>query len=270
VAIADGDVDKFWRDGVVCLRGVVEPGSLDELADPIEQLMASDGGVDLAATVKQLRTQLAAGDSASDPLFGDLRSDDFLEDALPVSGSGGAKFFTFTHVYPVCEPVRRFEMESVLPQIAARLLRSDTLHLFIDQIFVKEPGTATRTAFHVDESYFNLTGEQVCTIWVPLDTVTKDSSTMGYVPGSHLWNQRFIPNNFISQNPSPLYRESVRDVTRSRLPDIEADPDAFGVVYYDVGPGDVIVHHYRTIHGSGGNTTQNQRRRALSIPIHRR
>jgi ectoine hydroxylase-related dioxygenase (phytanoyl-CoA dioxygenase family) len=145
-------------------------------------------------------------------------------------------------------------------------MRSNRIHLFIDQLFVKEPGTPTRTAFHIDESYFNLTGEQVCTMWVTLDSVTRESSTMGYVRGSHLWPQRYLANNFISQNRFSMSRDTGNgESARVRLPDIEGKPDDFDMVYFDVDPGDVIVHHYRQAHGSGGNTTMNRRRRALSI-----
>jgi ectoine hydroxylase-related dioxygenase (phytanoyl-CoA dioxygenase family) len=99
-----------------------------------------------------------------------------------------------------------------------------------------------------------------------LDPATKASSTMGYVRGSHQWDGRYAPNNFISQSQYvPAGTEDIPVPERVRLPDIEGCPDQFDIVYFDVEPGDVIVHHYRTAHGSGGNTTMNRRRRALSI-----
>jgi ectoine hydroxylase-related dioxygenase (phytanoyl-CoA dioxygenase family) len=49
------------------------------------------------------------------------------------------------------------------------------------------------------------------------------------------------------------------------LPDIEGNPDAFDIVQFDVEPGDVLVHHYRTIHGAGGNLSRYQVRRAASL-----
>jgi ectoine hydroxylase-related dioxygenase (phytanoyl-CoA dioxygenase family) len=263
-AVTEDEIATYWRDGVVCLRGVVDQSWLDSLAEPIEALMSAPGGVDLTAAVQALRTMMGDDQKASDPLFGDVGKDDFLED--DVARAEGAKFFNLTHVSPLSEPIRAFEMQSMLPEIAARLLRSSQIHLFIDQVFVKEPGTPTRTAFHVDESYFNLTGEQVCTMWVPLDAATRESSTMGYVRGSHQWADQYAPNNFISQNQYvPAAAEGISVPERVRLPDIEGNPDQFDIVYFDVEPGDVIVHHTRTAHGSGGNATMNRRRRALSV-----
>jgi ectoine hydroxylase-related dioxygenase (phytanoyl-CoA dioxygenase family) len=39
----------------------------------------------------------------------------------------------------------------------------------------------------------------------------------------------------------------------------------YDIVHFDVEPGDVIVHHYRTIHGAGGNHSRYQVRRAASL-----
>jgi ectoine hydroxylase-related dioxygenase (phytanoyl-CoA dioxygenase family) len=36
-------------------------------------------------------------------------------------------------------------------------------------------------------------------------------------------------------------------------------------VHFDTVPGDVIVHHARTIHGAYANSTTDRHRRALSI-----
>ena len=39
----------------------------------------------------------------------------------------------------------------------------------------------------------------------------------------------------------------------------------YDLVHFETEPGDVLVHHYRTIHGAGGNTTRYQVRRAASL-----
>ena len=60
-------------------------------------------------------------------------------------------------------------------------------------------------------------------------------------------------NSFASQAPlpgSPL----------SALPDIEGNENDFDIVYYPVQPGDAIVHHVRTAHGSTGNGSTRDRR----------
>ena len=57
---------------------------------------------------------------------------------------------------------RQFSLNGAAPEIAAALLDSDRINFFGDQIFVKEPGTRERTAFHQDATYFEIESEKCC------------------------------------------------------------------------------------------------------------
>ena len=46
----------------------------------------------------------------------------------------------------------------------------------------------------------------------------------------------------------------------TRCPDIEAAPERYDIISFDVAPGDVIIHDVRTVHGAGGNRTDCWRR----------
>jgi len=83
-------------------------------------------------------------------------------------------------------------------------------------------------------------------LWIPVDPVTLESGTMLYVRGSHRDGKLYQPNVFIAQTPLP-------GAQGEPLPDIEGHMDDYDIIHFDVEPGDVIVHHYRTIHGAGGN-----------------
>lgn len=48
------------------------------------------------------------------------------------------------------------------------------------------------------------------------------------------------------------------------MPDIENHKQEYDVVYYPVKPGNAIVDHVRTVHGSTGNTSKRDRR-ALAL-----
>ena len=240
-AVTDAEIDAFWRDGVVCLPGVLSGAWLDTLVEPIEALLGHPSTVDVTGLAEALRNG---------------STDRILEDDVGGNGAGGRYF---VHTGSDVDAIRRFEMTSMVPEIASRVLRSTFVDLFVDQILVKEPGSPTRTAFHVDESYFNVSGDKVCTVWIPLDPVTVESGAMGYVRGSHRWEEDYLPNNFVSQ----ATRGELPG--RTKLPDIEGHADQFDIIYFDVEPGDVILHHYRTAHGSGGNTTRDRRRRALAV-----
>jgi ectoine hydroxylase-related dioxygenase (phytanoyl-CoA dioxygenase family) len=114
-----------------------------------------------------------------------------------------------------------------------------------------------RTAFHQDAPYFHLSGDQCCTVWMPLDVVDEENGIMGYVRGSHRWAIHGA-NTFVSQMQIP-------GSTERPLPDIEADESRYDVVYHRARPGDAIVHHVRTVHGSQGNESATRSRRALTL-----
>lgn len=167
--------------------------------------------------------------------------------------------------------LRRFVTTIPLPEVVAQLLQTDRLKFHNDHLFYKESGSLVRTAFHQDASYFAMRGEQVAICWVPVDVVTKASGAMGYVRGSHRWPDAqgrpgvvFQPKNLVTeQRTQPLIEMMPKGMPE--LPDIEGNEAKYDVVYFDASPGDVIIHHMKTVHGSAGNTSAERHRRAASI-----
>ena len=240
--IIDEEIETFWRDGVVCLKNVIDRDWLEAVADPIERILASGRATDVTERVRDAKARGVK---------------DVLDD-----GQGEGAYFIALDSWRQQREIGRFATQSMLPEIAGRVLRSSVVSIYTDQLLVKEPGAPTRTAFHVDEPYFIVDGEQVCTCWVPLDTVTLASGAMGYVRGSHRWGANFKPNDFTTGRP---HAHTIADADTRSLPDIDRYPEQFDLIYHECQPGDVTVHHMRTAHGSGGNTTAGQRRRALAI-----
>ena len=141
-----------------------------------------------------------------------------------------------------------------LPDRVASLMRSRRIYFYGEQLFLKEAGSLHRTAFHQDKSYFHVTGDKCCTVWIPLDAIEADNGMMGYIRGSHRWPTH-AANEFVTQTPlpgSPL----------PQLPDVEGAAGEYDIVYYPAQPGDVIVHHANAVHGATGNSTQQDRRAA--------
>ena len=62
-----------------------------------------------------------------------------------------------------------FMRHSPLPAIAAKVLKSNSIRFFYDQLLVKEPLTKEKTPFHQDLPYWPLKGEDILSIWVPFD-----------------------------------------------------------------------------------------------------
>ena len=116
-----------------------------------------------------------------------------------------------------------------------------------------------RTAWHQDIGYFQVEGEQLCTSWIPLDSVDQASGAMSFVRGSHR-GDIYRPNLFVTPMEIP-------GTQGASVPDIDALAVSGDVqlICYELGPGDVTVHHARTLHAAGGNTTTDRRRRAISV-----
>ncbi|MEQ8827756.1 MAG: phytanoyl-CoA dioxygenase family protein, partial [Parvibaculum sp.] len=135
-----------------------------------------------------------------------------------------------------------------------------------DQTLTKEPGTREYTAFHTDEPYYHLHGDQVCGMWVSPDIVTEESGAMRYVRGSHRWGTYFRPNSFVNQQTlGELLDPSLDDDAQVHLPDIEGNEGDYDIVTYPSNPGDVLVHHSNLIHGSKPNYLGDRARRAVSF-----
>jgi ectoine hydroxylase-related dioxygenase (phytanoyl-CoA dioxygenase family) len=154
---------------------------------------------------------------------------------------------------------RAFVFESPAAEIARELMRSKSSRFYFDHLFVKEPGVQSPSPWHHDLPYWPVKGDQVCSVWLALDHVTKASSGLEYVAGSHRWGRRFQPEAF--SDAAPAIRGQAED---EKIPDIEANRDSYTLLNWDMEPGDCLVHHALAIHGSGGNTTLDQRRRALA------
>ena len=229
-AVTDDEVETFWRDGVVCLRAVMPTAWLDYMAQPVDASLATAAVADLT--------------EMSDALAGNTRA------AAP-----RGQFRAGTDHSRTQREFFAFSAESPLTAIVAQLLRTQCVWLYEDSVLVKEPSTAEKTVFHQDMSYFHLDGEQVCTTWVPLDPVDAGSGAVRFVRGSHRDRTPFRPNLFVTSEPIP---GTVGEV----VPDCSESAD---LVSFDTEPGDITVHHARTIHGAYANDNATRRRRAISV-----
>ena len=240
--VTEDEIEMFWRDGVVCLRQILPVELLDAMVAPVEQILHSASTADLT----EMADALEAGGATR------------LADAsIAESGVARGRFLAGTDHWVEHETFRAFAVESPLPVIVAQLLRSQHVFLYEDSVLVKEPGTQERTGFHQDMAYFHLDGDRVCTTWVPLDAVDASTGAVRFVVGSHLDDTEYRPNMFVSDMQIP-------GTSGADVPDYDTVSGA-KVISFDTEPGDLTVHHARTIHGAGANTSAERRRRAISV-----
>jgi len=131
---------------------------------------------------------------------------------------------------------------------------SATVNFFFDSVFVRSTGTQFETPWHQDEPYWSVEGYDACSLWMPLAPVKRKSS-LSFVPGSHRLKTVFKQYNFGDLNPvrkKKVDQVDFSDIAEQEFPDINANPEHFGVVSWDVEPGDCVVFNGRTMHGGSG------------------
>lgn len=218
--IDDTARDAYERDGIVCLRGLFDRKWIVFMRDWVERAMAAPGP--------------------------------FGEDYAAQKGAG--RFFGDLDIARRQEGFRKFVQDSPAAEIAGRMMKSAKVNFFYDQLLVKEPSTAERTPWHQDQPYWAVSGRQVCSIWLPLDPIPKESC-VEYVAGSHNW-PAFSPYHFADGTP-------YEGTGLPPLPDIDAERERHEILRFDLQPGDCLLFQAMIVHGAPGNRSA-QRRRALA------
>ena len=156
--IAEEEIRAYDEDGAVCIRGQFDRGWIDRMLDAVEANLEDPAG-----------TVLASGDD---------------EPGRTIANShmarGNPAFMDFVRHSPARE-------------IAARLMGLDEVRYFYDQLFIKEPGTRLATAWHHDLPFWPLAGNHVASVWLALTPVTRETSGLVYVAGSHRWDAMYRP-----------------------------------------------------------------------------
>ena len=155
-----------------------------------------------------------------------------------------------------------FAFNSNLPQLAGKILDSNNINFFYDQLLVKEPNTKEPTPWHHDLPYWPLKGNDILSFWVGFDTVTKNTGAVEYIKGSHKWGKFYAPASFGKKSG---YDDIYKKMGLDSVPDINSNIDNYNILSWDLEPGDVTIHHPLVLHGSSGNFSTNIRRRGLAL-----
>lgn len=260
--VTDAEREAFITHGVVRLEAIHPPERVEQLRSAMDEVFSrTDADPDATWTGKSHtgdRSDMAALMAERRRAI-DADVDIEGDPAAPIRG----RALVETDAASWHASLRHHHTESGLAQTVAELTGTHQVNLYSDQLFSKEPGSLSRTPWHQDAPYFLVGTGRVAVCWVPVDAVRRENGAMGYVPGSHRWGKTFKPSDFVTREGA--FAE-VGDIDHGRLsplpPATELERSA---VYFDADPGDVIVHDWLTIHGSSGNTTEGQPRRAASI-----
>ena len=90
------------------------------------------------------------------------------------------------------------------------------------------------------------------------DPVTRATGGLEYVLASQRWIKRF-------KAITPDYKAYMLASDLEDPPEIDAQRADHDLMSWDMEPGDVLIFHPLVLHGSSGNTSLVQRRRALAV-----
>jgi ectoine hydroxylase-related dioxygenase (phytanoyl-CoA dioxygenase family) len=221
--VRPADVEVYRRDGAVCLRQVVAQDWLAKLSVGVERNLREPGP--------------------------------FAKRYTP-EGKPGLFFGDYCNWERIPE-YRDFMTNSRAAEIAGRLMGSRKVNLYHEHVLVKEPGTTEPTPWHHDQPYYPVDGDHICSLWIPLDPVPKQTCPE-YVASSHRWGKWYTPARFVDGKNHPA-----KDSNLEQAPDIDKERHRHTVLSWDLAPGDLIAFHGLTLHGAPPNAT-TLRRRAFS------
>jgi ectoine hydroxylase-related dioxygenase (phytanoyl-CoA dioxygenase family) len=134
--------------------------------------------------------------------------------------------------------------------------RNDILNLaeiFLDakpelrkfELFAKPPKKGLPSPIHQDNFYWCIVGANALTLWIALDAGSAANGGLTYYSGSHKLG---LVDHINSYAPG-----SSQKVPEDKFIDMEA-------VTPSVQPGDILIHHSLTFHGSDANVSDKSRR----------
>ena len=264
--VTDAERRAFAENGVVHLPGIYPPHWVERLAMELDDVFAQHdarhaqaNGVFSGDSQRGASADLVVGlgrDMAEHP---DTKFAVEGDRSVPLKG----RSIVETAASHWHDGMRRHNVQGPLGHIVHEATGSTRVVFYCDQLFLKEPGSRVKTPFHQDKPYFLVDGGDVAVAWVPVDVVDRDNGAMRYVRGSHLWGRTFKPSDFRTETGTfPEVGGISLDGLDTLDPSQLRDED---IVYFDAQPGDVIIHHWATLHGSTGNVSATRTRRAASV-----
>ena len=217
-------IDRFQEDGAVLLRGV-----FDKWVEPLRA---------------GLQRNLTAPQDYAFPC-----------ESAP-AGEPGRFFDSYCNWLLIPEYLDHVR-SSCAASMAGQLMCSHRAQFFHEHAFCKEPGTQRATPWHQDLPYYCVDGAQTASLYVSLDHVPAEVAVR-FVRGSHRWGRLFYPRVFLDGADF-----NTDDAGLEPIPDIDARPQDYDILAWDLAPGDVIAFDFRTLHGTTAGRVEG-RRRALS------
>lgn len=227
LTLTDEQIASFDRDGFLIVENLLDPAEIDALRARIEPLFRWEFETGLYPDETNWRQGRDRPD-VTRQLCNAWKSDRTLARSL---------------------------LRADIGEACARLMRWPGTRMNQDNVLWKPSGGGKPLGFHQDASYQTwIDPPEMVTCWMTLDDTTAEGGTVSYARGSHLWD--LAPP--IKQFHAPEdYTAELREAAAAAGRTLELVPIV-------VKAGGCAFHHGKTWHGSGPNTTQNERRAVVA------
>ena len=142
---------------------------------------------------------------------------------------------------------KKFSNQKFIIQMVEKFLQSKTVFRK-SEIFAKPAKVGLQSPMHQDNFYWGIKNNNALTIWVALDHCNKSNGGLTYFKGSHKYG---IVKHVDSYEPGSSQKISSNFFKKKRN---------FKKITPTLNPGDVLIHHCLTIHGSKPNRSSKSRR----------
>jgi ectoine hydroxylase-related dioxygenase (phytanoyl-CoA dioxygenase family) len=152
---------------------------------------------------------------------------------------------------------RELSLQPIIGAIAARLMETNTVRYFQDQLVSKEPNHSgiSNVGWHTDRSYHsNCTSNKLLTVWIPLHDVNEEHGPLVMVDRSHKWPETDHIRGFNHNNHEEIEANFVRQGRE------------FNKIPIVLKKGQISFHSSSLIHGSYQNRS-NMMRRAIVMNV---
>lgn len=221
--LSEAEIREYDEHGVVCARGLFPGAWVERMAEAVDRIHARPTPM---------------GRAVSDPEQG------FTNDLF---------------VWKTDDDFRDWVYESPASLVAQQVLRAPRVRHFYDQLFIKPPGCQVPTPWHHDVTFWPVDVESraLCSIWISFDPISRETSGLEFVRGSHRWPERF-------KAITPTFDPYMMDSGFADPPDIDAHRGDYDLFCPDLDPGDCLIFDAHVVHGSSANATIHAPRRAFS------
>lgn len=158
--------EAYARDGVICLRDVIDANTLALTAAGIERNLRQPGR--------------------------------FFRDQTP-DDSPARYVFDYWN-WPQIPEFERMLHEGPAAKRVAELFEVSTVRLLMDNWFLREGGASKGAPWHQDEPYFDFFGGRKCIFWFPLEAASREEG-LTFAAGSHRWGVVYMAQNFKEERP---------------------------------------------------------------------